>query len=236
MKKIVLYFGLPVIASLAIIGANAAHAQMMGSYSAGGYGMMGGWTYPWTSSSSAEQMSASDTQAIAAGQTLYQKLQSGQARCSSLTQSDFENLGEYFMQQVTGAGHPAMDAMISSMMGGEGDTAIHVAWGERYSGCDTSATLPGARSTSSANTNYGFLPMMGYGYGGGWNILSILWDVLWTVLVVIGIIILVRWLRHGHRHGWYNDRNALDILKERYAKGEIGKNEFEEKKKDLESK
>ncbi len=76
----------------------------------------------------------------------------------------------------------------------------------------------------------------GYGYGGGWDIFSMLWMILWWALIIIGIVVLVRWLGHGsrHHHGWYNNnRDSLDILKERYAKGEIDKKEFEEKKKDL---
>ena len=251
MKKAIIYFGLSAVALLAFagMGAGAAHAQMMGRYGTNGAygGMMNGWTYPWTSSSSEQQMSASDTQIIATGRALYQQLQAGQIQCSALTQDDFENLGEYFMQQVTGTGHPAMDAMITNMMGPEGDAAIHIAWGERYSGCYANAALPGAWSTSGDNSNYyGFMPMMGYyggygygpmmgwGYGGGW--LGWILMALFWVLVIVGIITLIRWLSHGGRRGWHNHgHSAIDVLKERYAKGEIDRKEFEEKKKDLES-
>lgn len=60
-------------------------------------------------------------------------------------------------------------------------------------------------------------------------------------LVVIGLV--VAWFIHGGRHGRHgchggccgnNSSSALEILKERYAKGEIMKEEFETKKKDLE--
>jgi putative membrane protein len=79
---------------------------------------------------------------------------------------------------------------------------------------------------------YGYGPMMGYG---GWGPLGFLWPLLWLVVILIVVGAIVRARHHGHRHWWHDHGNsALDILKERYAKGEIDKKEYEEKKKDLE--
>lgn len=72
-----------------------------------------------------------------------------------------------------------------------------------------------------------------YGNGYGFGILSFLLNLLWWVLIIALIIWAIRALRHGRV--WYTDtKMPLDILKERYAKGEIDKAEFQEKKKDLE--
>jgi len=79
--------------------------------------------------------------------------------------------------------------------------------------------------------------MWGYGYGdmmGGYGLLGGICALLWIVLLIVIVVVLVRWASHGrHRHWMGDEKTALDILKERYAKGEINKQEFEEKKKDL---
>jgi putative membrane protein len=77
-------------------------------------------------------------------------------------------------------------------------------------------------------------PHYGHGFGlvGAGGILIVL---IW-VLIIIGVVVLIRWLvdhekmDHGAKK---SEHRALDILKERYAKGEINKEEFEQKKKDL---
>jgi len=56
------------------------------------------------------------------------------------------------------------------------------------------------------------------------------------IAVVVGIVFLIRWLVLSTRaegHKAYPEDSALEILKKRYARGEIDKEEFEEKKKDL---
>lgn len=73
----------------------------------------------------------------------------------------------------------------------------------------------------------------GYGLGSfgmlfGWVLMIAFW-----VFVIWGVIAFVQWLAN---QGSETKGNAgMDILKERYAKGEIDREEFEAKKKDLTS-
>jgi len=60
--------------------------------------------------------------------------------------------------------------------------------------------------------------------------------VIFWVAVIIGIIFLIRWLVQSTGAGGHagrSEESALEILKKRYARGEIDKKEFELKKKDL---
>ena len=64
------------------------------------------------------------------------------------------------------------------------------------------------------------------GFGGGIMMLA-----FWALFIIF-IVWVVREV--SGRNGSANSK-ALDILKERYAKGEINKEEFESKKKDIAS-
>jgi putative membrane protein len=64
-------------------------------------------------------------------------------------------------------------------------------------------------------------------YGGFWMI--IVWIVI-IGLIVWGVVALVK---HSSRSDSGSNRTPLDIAKERYAKGEITKEEFEQIKKNL---
>jgi putative membrane protein len=71
--------------------------------------------------------------------------------------------------------------------------------------------------------------MDGYGYGMG----SGMWifGLIFWILILIGLVLLIKYLWEGR--GARKEESALEILKKKYARGEISKEEFEEKKKDM---
>lgn len=75
--------------------------------------------------------------------------------------------------------------------------------------------------------------MDGYGMTGGFGFGGI-FMILWWVLIIIGIVALVKWMKKSQGTGGGDSGNkALDILKERYARGEIDEQEFQKRKLEL---
>lgn len=73
-------------------------------------------------------------------------------------------------------------------------------------------------------TDCGWTPMMGAG---------LLFMVLFWVFVIAGVVYLIRWLM---RQGLTSQpESSSDILKKRYARGEISKQQFDEMKQDLQA-
>jgi putative membrane protein len=71
---------------------------------------------------------------------------------------------------------------------------------------------------------------------GGYGLGMMIFGFLLMILFWGGIIAMIVWaVRRSTGHGTYglNPRSPLDIAKERYAKGEITKEQFEQIKKDL---
>jgi putative membrane protein len=66
---------------------------------------------------------------------------------------------------------------------------------------------------------------MGWGGGGIWMIL------LWLVPVLLLLFVALGYFRSDRNHR--NDRSALDILDERYARGEIDREEYLKRRQDL---
>ena len=228
MRKIIFtIFAASVIGSF----ATNATAQMMGGFS--------------NSSADWDKVVEHTIREEREGKEVWDKLQAKQVECANLSDEEFETLGEYFMGQMTGNSHAAMNAMMIQMHGEDGEERIHIVMGKRLSGCDTSASVNGisggwmpmmnmmtggwssplgSNQTNNSMMNFGFTPFGGFGW---------IFMILWWALIIAGIVALIKWLTSQSRGNGTREKSALEILKERYAKGEIDKKEFEERKKDL---
>lgn len=77
---------------------------------------------------------------------------------------------------------------------------------------------------------YDYRMMDGYSYDSGWGWVMMLF---WAVFIVV-VFVVLRVVKGRDHHNMHSHKvDAMDIVKERYAKGEIDKPQFEQIKKDL---
>lgn len=69
-------------------------------------------------------------------------------------------------------------------------------------------------------------------WGDGWGVHGVM-HLLWWGLAVFAVVMLLRRSHYKHDRGAHSQDRSLAILRERYARGEIDKTEFEARKRDL---
>lgn len=148
--------------------------------------------------------------------------------------------GFMIMQQVEDQAlgdelHEEMEDLMIKMMSGElsqGETDRMVELMSQHPGPGSimMSRMMGMGTFGSGFNSHNNNSMMGYGFSGfGGGIVMI----LFWILIIVGVVALAKYaMGNGKKSGGIN-KTALDILNERYAKGEIDKDEFESKKKDL---
>ena len=169
MKKII--FTIFAVSALGFLPADAS-AQMMGGFSNSGV--------DW------DEVAEHTLREEKEGKEIWDKFQAKEIACVDLNDEQFGVLGEYFMGQMAGGSHTAMNVMLIQRLGEDGEEQMHIAMGKRMSGCDTSATYPqgfnfmpmmGGWSSSTGtgfnqnNNNsmmWGYNNPMGWGFGFGW--------------------------------------------------------------------
>lgn len=76
---------------------------------------------------------------------------------------------------------------------------------------------------------WGMHPMSGM--WGAWGIGMMLMMLVFWGLVIVGLVLGIRWLVSQGKES--RSDSALEILRQRYARGELDKEEFEAKRRDL---
>ena len=178
------------------------------------------------------------------GADLLSAVERGERECADLDQADFGAVGEFVMGRMLGSidAHEGMDRMMASMMGEGGLDRMHEVMGVRFSGCGN-PRLPGRFGGMMGAMGMMGGGTMGGGFGpgammgaesdgdhgdndaGAWIAIAIL------VLVAGGVLAVILFARPGRR-----DRGSspLDLLAERFARGEISAEEFAERRRLLE--
>ena len=173
-----------------------------------------------------------------------------QVSCTNLVDGQLELIGEYYMEQIhPGEAHKTMHKMMGLEEGSETEEQFHIDMAKTMY-CDGSDgpggmmnyndRIQGGRmmmpigmmrnmmggSGGMMRNNLGNLGNYGsYGYTPWW---TVAWYIFWIVIIALLIWFIYQFVikREG-------SDNALQILKKRFAKGDIAQKQFEEMKKKL---
>jgi putative membrane protein len=100
-------------------------------------------------------------------------------------------------------------------------------WGATLLGTLTLPWLAWADAAGEGSHGYGHM------MGGGW-IFGPIMMILFVAVIVAVVVLVVRWLGGAGAGGaGARPKAALDILEERFARGEIDKDEFETRRQTL---
>ena len=153
--------------------------------------------------------------------------------CNILTNQQLENVGEYYMELM----HPnELHEIIDQRMGGEGSESLRLVHiniakmmycGERNAMPINMMNLMmnrGGFQGMMSNFGTGYNMMGYYPYYGGWMM------IFWILFLVLVVYLLYKLF---NKEGFSFNSNASEILKRRYAKGEINEKEYQKMKKEL---
>lgn len=189
------------------------------------------------------------------GAALLGAVQDGSKKCADLSAADFTAIGEYTMARMIGStqGHEAMDRFMSTMMGTGAERRVHEAMGRRFAGCGAAGFPAGfGRMMGAVNA----MGMMGGGmmggiaqggrfYGAPGSMMGGYFGAqagsdnnngpsaaamlgMMAVLIVAVALVLI-WLRPRGRTA-----GSLELLQQRFARGELTADEYRDRKRLLE--
>jgi hypothetical protein len=196
---------------------------------------------------------ASTAQEEQEGSQVLGEFEAGKLSCADAGAEDFERVGEYVMGRMLGStnSHEAMDEVMSRMMGSDNEPQIHEAMGRRFTGCG-GGQLPagfgrmmGAFNAMGAMGGgmMGGLAQGGRSYGPSGSMMGGYWNesaandedfdgpsagaMIGMMAVLIGAVAVAVLFLARRRPGG----GPLDTLEQRYARGELSAEEYQERKR-----
>lgn len=189
---------------------------------------------------------------------LLSALERGEIECSDLGGEDYAAIGELVMGRMVASvqAHEEMDELMARMMGQTGRDRMHEVMGQRFAGCGQ----PGLRSgfgqmmgvigmMGGRSGGLGPAGMMGGGYGpqssgdvpdGGYGSGSMMGfdrgsgdddDVeIWMVVTMLALVLAVAIGAYIFARSTKDRSDPLDLLAERFARGEISLEEYTERR------